>query len=69
MARRGWSYSEERALIENYNTMTIKELEELLPKRNADMINAKIKRLKAAGKIDKGKTEEAVQRAYEQRGA
>lgn len=65
--RRGWSYTEERYLIENYATMTIKELEELLPKRNADMINAKIKRLKSMGKITENKDEEAVKRAYEQR--
>jgi len=69
MARRGWSYTEERLLVERYNDMTIKELEELLPRRNADMINAKIKRLKATGKIKEGKNEEAIQRAYEQRGA
>lgn len=68
MARQGWSYSEEKLLIDSYNDMTIKELEEILPKRNADMINAKIKRLKSAGKIDKGKTEKTIQRAYEQRG-
>ena len=58
--RKGWSYSEERLLLENYASMTIKELEELLPRRNADMINAKIKRLKAAGKIKEGKTDEAM---------
>ena len=69
MPRKGWSYTEERRLIENYNNKTIKELEEILPKRNADMINAKIKRLKSAGKIAEGKTEEAVKRAYEQRGS
>ena len=69
MARRGWSYTEERLLVERYNDMTIKELEKLLPRRNADMINAKIKRLKATGKIKEGKNEEAIQRAYEQRGA
>ena len=69
MARRGWSYTEERLLIEHYNNMTIKELEDLLPRRNADMINAKIKRLKATGKIKEGKTDKAIQRAYEQRGA
>ena len=67
MARKGWSYSEERLLIENYQVKTIKELGEILPRRNADMINAKIKRLKAIGKITEGKTEEAIQRAYEQR--
>jgi hypothetical protein len=40
---------------------------ELLPGRNADMINAQIKRLKKAKKIEGNKAEEAVQRAYEQR--
>ena len=69
MARKGWSYTEERLLIENYEDMTIKELEDLLPRRNADMINAKIKRLKTTGKIAEGKSEDAVKRAYEQRGA
>ena len=69
MARKGWSYTEERLLIENYHDMTIKELEDLLPRRNADMINAKIKRLKSIGKIAEGKTEETVKRAYEQRSA
>ena len=68
MPRKGWSYTEERLLLENYSKMTIKELEELLPRRNADMINAKVKRLKAAGKIKEGKSEETIQRAYEQRG-
>lgn len=68
MPRKGWSYTEERLLLENYAKMTIKELEELLPRRNADMINAKVKRLKAAGKIKEGKTEDTIQRAYEQRG-
>ena len=67
MARKGWSYSEERLLLENYTEMTIKELEELLPRRNADMINAKIKRFKSAGKLTEGKTDETVQRAYKQR--
>lgn len=68
MRRRGWSYTEERVLIENYNKQTIKELELLFPERSRESINNKIKRLKAAGKIAEGKTEETVQRAYEQRG-
>lgn len=68
MPRRGWRYSEEKILIDNYETKTIKELEAMLPERNADMINAKIKRLKATGRIASNKDEEAVQRAYEQRG-
>lgn len=65
--RKGWKPSEERILRENYNVRTIKELEELLPGRNADSINSKIKRLKSAGKIVEGKTENARKRAYEQR--
>lgn len=65
--RRTWTYTEKQILIENYETKTIKELLELLPGRNADMINAQIKRLKKAKKIDGNKTEEAVQRAYKQR--
>lgn len=69
MARRKkWTYTEKEILLDNYETATIKELQELLPGRNADMINAQIKRLKKARKIKSGKTEETVQRAYEQRG-
>lgn len=68
MARRiRWLYSEKALLIDNYRNKTIKELEVLLPKRNADMINAEIKRLKAVGKIKGGKTEDTKQRSYEQR--
>lgn len=65
--KRGWTYSEEKILLDNYHTCTIKELEELLPKRNAESINSKIKRLKYAGKIVEGKSEEARERAYKQR--
>jgi len=65
--RRTWKYTEKQILIENYETKTIKELMDMIPGRTADMINAQIKRLKAANKIEGGKTEEAVQRAYEQR--
>ena len=68
MRRRGWSYTEEKVLIENYNKCTIKELELLFPERGRESINNKIKRLKAAGKIAEGKTEDTVQRSYEQRG-
>ena len=66
--RRGWLHSEKRVLIENYETATIKELMEILPGRNADMINAQIKRLKKARKIEGSKAVEAVKRALEQRG-
>jgi len=65
--RRSWTYTEKKIIIENYETKTIKELMEMLPERNADMINAQIKRLKAAGKIEGYREEETVQRAYEQR--
>lgn len=68
MARRkGWRYSEEKILLDNYNIKTIKELEFLLPSRNADSINSKIKRMKAVGKIIEGKTDETKQRSYKQR--
>ena len=68
MQRRGWKFSEEKVLIANYEKKTIRELEAMLPGRNADMINAKIKRLKAMGRLDKGKDDDTVQRAYQQRG-
>ena len=66
--RRGWNYSEEQILINNYASKTIKELQSLLPGRDMDSINAKIKRLKKLGKIVGGKDEAAVERAYIQRG-
>lgn len=65
--RRTWTYTKKQTLIDNYEIKTIKELLEILPERNADMINAQIKRLKKAKKIEGVKTDEAVQRAYEQR--
>jgi len=40
----------------------------MFPERGRESINNKIKRLKAAGKIAEGKTDDTVQRAYEQRG-
>ena len=67
--RRGWSYTEERILIENYNSKTIKELESMLPGRKADSINCKIKRLKASGKITENKDPDTVKRSYDQRGS
>lgn len=68
MRRRGWSFTEEKVLIDNYNKCTIKELEMMFPERSRESINNKIKRLKAAGKIAEGKDDETVQRAYDQRG-
>ena len=67
MARLKWLYTEKSILITNYHAKTIKELESLLPRRNADMINAEIKRLKAAGKIKGGKTKDTIKRSYKQR--
>lgn len=65
--KKGWTYTEECILIDNYATKTIAELEAILPGRKADSINCKIKRLKASGKIKDQKDPEAVQRAYKQR--
>jgi hypothetical protein len=67
MKRRGWRHKEKLTLVENYRTLTIKELEKLLPGRTRDSINSEIKRLKAEGKIIGGKTEETKKRSYEQR--
>lgn len=64
--RKGWKIPEERLLIENYHTKTIAELVEILD-RNQDSINAKIKRLKAEGRLEGGKTEDTVQRSLTQR--
>jgi hypothetical protein len=69
MARKkGWSFSEELLLKENYNDKTIKELELIFPKRSREAINNKIKRLKFKKEIVEGKTMPAILRAYEQRG-
>lgn len=68
MARRkGWTFSEEKKLIDSYHTKTIKELEVMFPGRSRESINNKVKRLKAQGKIKDGKTDTAKQRAYHQR--
>lgn len=69
MARKkGWSFSEEHKLKENYNDKTIKELEIMFPERSREGINNKIKRLKAGKKIIEGKTRVTIQRSYIQRG-
>jgi hypothetical protein len=72
MKRKGWHMREEEFLIDNYAIMTIKELKESLKElsnrdRTADSINAKIKRLKAEGKIEGQKDEKAVHRSLVQR--
>lgn len=68
MRRRGWSHTETKVLIEQYDRCTIKELELMFPERSRESINNKIKRLKACGKIAEGKDDDTIRRAYEQRG-
>jgi len=68
MKRRQWSSAEEKVLLENYNKCTIKELEAMFPERSRESINNKIKRLKSAGKIADGKSDDTIKRSYKQRG-
>lgn len=74
MARREWHMVEEQFLIDNYDKMTIKELRDglnslsLINKpRSPDSINAKIKRMKAEGKIEGYKDQDTVKRSLIQR--
>ncbi|RKZ10852.1 hypothetical protein DRQ25_01720 [Candidatus Fermentibacteria bacterium] len=62
-----WLDKELRILKENYATSTIGELRALLLYRTVDMINTKIKRLRAVGELG-NKTKETKRRAYDQRG-
>ena len=66
--KKGWSFSEELLLKENYNDKTIKELEAMFPKRSREAINNKIKRLKFKGEIIEGKSKITIERSYSQRG-
>lgn len=68
MRKRRWLQSEINTLIEFYDVCTVKELMVKLPGRNQESINNQIKRLKLIKKIASGKDEEALKRAYEQRG-
>lgn len=70
--RRGWHLKEEEFLSRNYAILTIKELKQKLEdlsgrNRSADSINAKIKRMKAEGKIEGQKEQDAVNRSLIQR--
>lgn len=65
--KKPWSFSDEKKLMDNYNTKTIQELMELFPSRSQESINNKIKRLKVEGKILGYKDDTTVQRAYKQR--
>ena len=64
---KAWRSSEEKILIDNYNSKTIFELMELIPSRSQESINNKIKRLKAEGKIIGEKDEDVIKRSYQQR--
>ena len=66
MARQ-WTFSEEQVLIEHYATSTIFDLMKLLPGRDADAINCKIKRMRKQNKILSHKKPETVARAYKER--
>ena len=55
--RKGWSFSDEKKLIDSYQGKTIQELMTMFPGRSQESINNM-----------GGKTDEVVQRAYEQRG-
>lgn len=59
-----WTFSEEKVLIDNYTTSTIFELKDLLPGRDEDSINCKIKRMRKQGKLVGHKTPETVSRAH-----
>ena len=63
MAKR-WTFSEEKLLIDNYTTSTIFELIDMLPGRDLDSINCKIKRMRKQNKITEHKTAETVSRAH-----
>jgi len=68
MKTKSWGYSEKRLLLDNYETMTIKELEDMFPNRTRESINNKIKRMKRSGEILDGKDDTTIKRAYKQRG-
>jgi len=70
--RTTWYIAEENFLVNNYNRLTIKELQEGLEKisgklRSKNAINCKIKKLKAQGRITGYKDAETKKRALKQR--
>jgi hypothetical protein len=72
MIKPGWHLAEEKFLLDHYATKTIKELSDGLKAlsgktRSDDSINAKIKRLKAEGKIKESKQNDAIYRSLIQR--
>lgn len=67
MNRNKWTDSEIDRLKRAYKVLTIKELLLLFPDRNAESINAKIKRLKEKGEIIGNKDSEVKKIAMKQR--
>ena len=63
MAKR-WTHTEQKVLIENYNNCTIFELMELLPNRDRNAINCKIKRLKKDNQLKGNKDPSVVSRSH-----
>jgi len=65
--KKKWRFTEERILLDNYKSKTIKELLELLPGRDQNQVNMKIKALKKQNRLTDYKNAEARLRAYKQR--
>jgi len=65
--KKKWKFSEERIILDNYENCTIKELLTLLPGRDQNQINMKIKSLKKQNRLTDTKDAEARIRAYKQR--
>lgn len=61
---RKWTFSEEKILVDNYCTSTVFELKDLLPGRDEDSINCKIKRMRKQNKLIGHKTPDTVSRAH-----
>lgn len=67
MNRKKWTNADVDLLKRTYKVLTIKELLLLFPDRNAESINAKIKRLKEKGEIVGNKYREVQEIAMKQR--
>lgn len=65
--KKGWTHSETKLLVDNYKIKSIQELMLMFPTRSQDSINSKIKQLKSDRKINEGKSQETITRAYKQR--
>lgn len=65
--RKTWTFTEEKILIDNAEFCTIFELMDLLPGRDRDAINCKIKRMRKQNKLLTYKTPETVSRAHKEK--